>query len=72
MRFFFFSLEESRIHIHIRQAGKKAKVWLDPEITLAESQGFSSSEIANIIKEVEEHEQLIREKRHCHRRGYND
>ena len=26
MRFFFFSLEENRMHIHIRQAEKKAKI----------------------------------------------
>ena len=52
MRFFFFSLEENRMHIHIRQAEKKAKIWIEPSISLAENKGFSSTEISNILKEV--------------------
>lgn len=53
MRFFFFSLEENRMHIHIRQAEKKAKIWIEPSISLAENKGFSSTEISNILKEVQ-------------------
>ena len=49
MRFFFFSLEENRMHIHIRQAEKKAKIWIEPSISLAENKGFSSTEISNIL-----------------------
>ena len=62
MRFFFFSLEENRMHIHIRQAEKKAKIWIEPSISLAENKGFSSTEISNILKEVQKHERIIREK----------
>ena len=72
MRFFFFSLEEDRMHVHVRKAEKKAKIWLEPTISLAESKGFSSNEITNIIKEVKKHERIIREKWNNHRGSNND
>lgn len=72
MRFFFFSLEENRMHIHIRQAEKKAKIWIEPSISLAENKGFSSTEISNILKEVQKHERIIREKWNNHRGSNND
>ena len=53
-RLFFFSLENDEPpHIHVEQAERFAKFWLDP-VSLAKSHGFRSgelSEIQNIIKE---------------------
>ena len=72
MRFFFFSLEEARMHIHVKQAEKKAKIWIEPAISLAENKGFSTVELATIIKEVHLYEHVIREKWNSHRRSYND
>ena len=34
-RFFFFSREETRIHVHVHTANGEAKFWLEPEIELA-------------------------------------
>jgi hypothetical protein len=34
-RFFFFSQEETRMHIHVVCSGGEAKFWLIPEIELA-------------------------------------
>ena len=34
-RFFFFSREEDRPHVHVESADGEAKVWLDPQIELA-------------------------------------
>jgi hypothetical protein len=31
-RFFFFSREESRMHIHVAYADREAKFWLSPQI----------------------------------------
>jgi hypothetical protein len=31
-RFFFFSLEEARMHIHVRSGGGEAKFWLEPNV----------------------------------------
>jgi hypothetical protein len=55
LRYYFFSNEglprEPR-HVHIKGAGKDAKVWLEPEVALAESYGFNSSELARILRIV--------------------
>lgn len=34
-RFFFFSREESRMHVHIVSEDGEAKFWLKPDIVLA-------------------------------------
>lgn len=34
-RFFFFSSEEERMHVHVISGDGEAKFWLDPEIELA-------------------------------------
>ncbi|MDD5310118.1 MAG: DUF4160 domain-containing protein [Deltaproteobacteria bacterium] len=39
-RLFFFSREETRMHVHVHHADGEAKFWLDPKIELAESTGL--------------------------------
>ena len=34
-RFFFFSREETRMHVHVHCAEGEARYWLEPEIELA-------------------------------------
>jgi len=34
-RFFFFSREEERMHVHITSGDGEAKFWLEPEIKMA-------------------------------------
>jgi len=34
-RFYFFSREESRMHIHVDSSEGEAKFWIKPEIELA-------------------------------------
>ena len=58
-RFFFFSREEARCHIHIRAGEREAKLWIEPDVELAENSGFNSSEIGIIKKLVEEHRDEI-------------
>ena len=41
-RFFFFSREETRIHIHISCPSGEAKFWLEPVVALAQHYGFSA------------------------------
>jgi hypothetical protein len=53
-RFFFFSREEDRMHIHVICPEGEAKFWLEPEIELARNYkltGFHLKEINGIIKE---------------------
>lgn len=61
-RFFFFSREGNEpAHIHVEQAERYAKFWLNP-IQLAESVGFRSSEITELRKLVEENKNIFEEK----------
>jgi hypothetical protein len=55
-RFYFFSNEGSPrepIHIHIDKADAEAKFWLQPEIVVAESYGFSRRELAELAQVIE-------------------
>lgn len=44
-RFFFFSREEPRLHVHVSHPDGEAKFWLKPELALATSVGLSSRQI---------------------------
>ncbi|MBN8706365.1 MAG: DUF4160 domain-containing protein [Bacteroidetes bacterium] len=61
-RFFFFSNEGSEpAHIHVEQAERYAKFWLNP-VQVAESNGFRSSEISELRLLVEENRIYFGEK----------
>ncbi len=52
-RFFFFSNEGDPlepVHIHVRCGERLAKFWIDPRVELAESYGFSATELNKIAK----------------------
>lgn len=53
-RFFFFSCEELRPHIHVTCSDGEAKIWLEPEIALAQKTGLEHRQITEIIKIVKE------------------
>jgi len=40
-RFFFFSREESRMHVHVVSDEGEAKFWLEPEIELAKNYNYT-------------------------------
>ena len=55
LRYYFFSNEGlPREPRHVHGGGKDEKICLEPEITLAESYGFNSSELARILRIVAE------------------
>lgn len=58
-RFFFFSREEPRRHIHVSHTDGEAKFWLEPEIELAMSQGFSQKQISEALALVQSHREEI-------------
>jgi hypothetical protein len=61
-RFFFFSLEgDEPPHIHVEQAERFAKFWLNP-VSLVKSRGFRSNELSEIQKIVEENRDILLEK----------
>ena len=59
-RFYFFSREEERMHVHVQRAEGEAKFWLEPKIELASNKGLGVRHIANALKFVKEHEDEIR------------
>jgi len=59
-RFYFFSREERRIHIHVQHAMGEAKFWIEPEIKLAQNYGLSARGVATALRLIREHEGEIR------------
>lgn len=49
-RYFFFSREEARMHVHILSPKGEAKFWLEPIVSLEDYNGFSSAELKHIEK----------------------
>ena len=65
-RFFFFSREETRPHVHVETPGGEAKFWLNPEVTLAGNWGLSTTELRKAHDLIEEHEGEIHQAWHDH------
>lgn len=59
-RFYFFSREELRPHVHVHHVTGEAKIWLEPMIELAQNHGLTSSRLATSLRLVKEHEYEIR------------
>jgi len=54
-RFYFFSLEENRMHVPVTSSEGDAKFWLEPEVGLAMAQGLGRQRISEARKIIEEH-----------------
>ncbi|NBB81479.1 MAG: DUF4160 domain-containing protein [Verrucomicrobia bacterium] len=54
-RFFFFSREESRRHVHVISKDGEAKFWLEPELELARNYRYSRSQLKEIESLIEDH-----------------
>ena len=59
-RFYFFSREERRMHVHVQHTSGEAKFWLEPEIELAANVGLPSRGITTALRLIREHEDEIR------------
>jgi Domain of unknown function (DUF4160) len=58
-RFFFFSREERRPHVHVQHAAGEAKFWLAPVIELAQNYGLTPRRLATALRLIREHEDEI-------------
>ena len=54
-RFFFFSREEERVHVHVVSGDGEAKFWLKPEIELARNHHYSRQQLKEIESLIEVH-----------------
>jgi Domain of unknown function (DUF4160) len=59
-RFFFFSKEELRSHVHVTCSDGEAKFWIEPKISLADSHGLNSRQLKEIQVKVEDRIDEIR------------
>lgn len=69
VRFFFFSNEGSPrepIHIHALGGEIEAKFWLRPDVSVAQSFGFSRRELAELTRVVTERRDEIERAWHEH------
>ena len=60
LRFFFFSREERRPHVHVQSTRGEAKFWLEPTIEIAEDHGLGRRDVVRARRLVREHEGRIR------------
>ena len=58
-RFFFFSREEPRAHVHVQHVDGQAKFWLEPEVALAQNCGLSNRRLATALRLVRKHKDEI-------------
>lgn len=61
-RFLFFSNEGDPLeplHIHVQKGESIAKFWITPNVHLAESYGFLSSELSLFTENIEKNKELI-------------
>lgn len=59
-RFFFFSREEARVHVHVSCPNGEAKYWLEPRIELAKNYGLSQAQVLESRKIIEERQDEFR------------
>ena len=59
-RFFFFSREETRMHVHVYSGDGEAKFWLEPQIKLARNHGLYRKQLKTIEAIIEERQDEIR------------
>ena len=60
-RYYFFSREETRRHIHISSSEGEMKVWLEPTVEVAKVVNLSQHEVTKILKTIEERKEQINE-----------
>lgn len=65
-RFFFFSREEPRMHVHVSHPDGEAKFWLTPDVALATGIGLSPKQLREAERIVVVHLKEIVNAWHSH------
>ena len=60
-RFYFFSREEPRMHVHVHCSDGEAKFWIEPRIEAAQNTGMSERRLRVARHLVETHVDEIRQ-----------
>jgi hypothetical protein len=59
LRFYFFSREERRPHVHVQGLRGEAKFWLEPRVELVADYGLGERTAARALRLIQEHEDEI-------------
>ena len=59
-RFYFFSREERRAHVHVQHVDGEDKFWIDPAVALAANFSLKPKQITEVQKLIEENLNEIR------------
>ena len=59
-RFYFFSREERRAHVHVQNANGEAKFWIEPAVELAVNFSLTPKQVTEAQRLIEEHVDEIR------------
>jgi hypothetical protein len=59
-RFYFFSREEPRMHVHVECPDGEAKFWLEPAVALAQNYGLTEQQLKAAHGYVEANSDAIR------------
>ncbi len=59
-RFYFFSREEQRMHVHAQSSDGEAKFWLEPQVEIAVNHRLKPRDLGTIEALIREHEDEIR------------
>ena len=59
-RFYFFSREERRPHVHVQHADGEAKFWIEPEVELSVNHGLGPKRLSTAENLVRKHRDKIR------------
>jgi hypothetical protein len=65
-RLFFFSREETRMHVHVAHPDGEAKFWLTPSVAVAVNIGLSQVQLRQAQTIVEAHIEEVRDAWHRH------
>ena len=58
-RFYFFSREEPRMHVHVVCADGEAKFWLEPEVEIAKNHDLTAKQVSQLEAVVRERQDEI-------------
>ena len=68
-RFFIFSREECRIHIHVPSPDGEVKFWIEPIVSLDCYYGISKKQLKELQRVVEENKNEIKKEWKKHFKG---
>ena len=60
-RYFFFSREETRVHVHVSHPDGEAKFWLTPDVSLAHQHGLSPQQLRTAERFIRDNHGEIRD-----------